>query len=592
MDSQELINNYFRFFSQRGHTQIDHAPLATAADSSTLFNAAGMQPLIPYLIGQPHPAGRRLVNVQPCLRTNDIDEVGDTSHQTFFEMLGNWSLGDYFKAVSIEMSYEFLTQWLRIDPTRLWVTVFAGDADAPADDESPRIWEQVGLPPARIVPLGRDDNWWGPVGNTGPCGPDTEIFYDFGGPGCGPDCRPGCSCGRFLEIWNNVFMAYNRTGDGRYEPLPQQNVDTGMGVDRTITVLQGRPTAFETELFRPIVAQIEALAPNDDLPLASARIMADHLKAATFILGEGIPPSNKKQGYVARRLIRRAIDQGKRLGIEETFAAGLAEIVITIYEGRYPYLSQNKRHILESLSREEKSFNRTLRRGRRIFEQQIAQINEAGQKKLSGQNVFHLFDTYGIPLELSAEWAAEVGLEVDMAGFEYAFEAHKEISGGGKQGEFSGGLAARDEQTVRLHTATHLLHQALRDVLGPHVAQKGSHITPERLRFDFSHPAKLTANELAQVEALVNDKIEADLPVTWAEMPLEKAKTGGAIGLFEEKYGHLVKVYSIGDYSREICGGPHAQQTGQLGHFHIVREQSNGAGVRRIRAVVDNNNRD
>ena len=586
MNSQALINTYFRFFGQKGHAQIAHAPLASTADSSTLFNSAGMQPLIPYLLGQSHPAGRRLVNVQPCLRTNDISEVGDTSHQTFFEMLGNWSLGDYFRAKSIAMSYEFLIEWLHIDPDRLWVTVFAGDEDAPADDESARIWGEVGLPSERIVPLGREDNWWGPVGNTGPCGPDTEIFYDFGEPGCSPDCRPGCSCGRFLEIWNNVFMACNLTGDGRYELLPQQNVDTGMGVDRMVTVLQGQPTPFETDLFAPLVRRIESLAGNDTLPVTSVRIVADHLKAATFIVGEGISPSNKKQGYVARRLIRRAIDQGKRLGIEQALTAELAEIVIELYQERYPHLRRNQKHILDSFSLEEKSFNGTLRRGRRIFERQIKQVKKAGKGKLSGDNIFHLFDTYGIPLELTTEWATEAGLKVDIEGYNRAFEAHKEISGGGKQGEFSGGLASRDEQTVRLHTATHLLHQALRDVLGPQVAQKGSHITPKRLRFDFSHPAKLTPDELARVEALVNGKIEADLPVIWEEMTLDSAKASGAIGLFEEKYGAMVKVYSIGDYSREICGGPHVGQTGQLGHFQIVREQSNGAGVRRIRATV------
>jgi alanyl-tRNA synthetase len=585
MTGQELIHTYIQFFVKKGHTRIEVAPLATDNESSTLFNSAGMQPLVPYLAGRPHPGGRRLVNVQPCLRTVDIDEVGDASHLTFFEMLGNWSLGDYFKAESIEMSLEFLTAWLKIEPQRLWVTVFAGDQAAPPDDESPRIWAQLGLPVERIVPLGREDNWWGPVGSTGPCGPDTEIFFELDRPACSPICAPGCKCGRFLEIWNNVFMTYHRTADGRYEPLAQQNVDTGLGVDRVAAVLQGQPSVFETELFASTVEQIHALAAGE-APLQFVRVIADHLKAATFILGEGIQPSNKRQGYVARRLIRRAIDHGKRIGISGSFTTDIAETVIELYHSRYPHLGRRRPEVLDALQAEEKAFNQTLRRGRRIFEQQIEQVQSEEQSQLSGADLFHLFETYGIPVEMAEEWAAEFEVGVDIAGFEQALAIHKEVSGGGHQGEFAGGLAAHDQQTVRLHTATHLLHQALRDVLGLHIAQKGSHITPQRLRFDFSHPAKLTSAEISQVERLVNTQIEADLPVRWAEMPLAEAKAGGAIGLFEEKYGEQVRVYSIGDYSREICGGPHVERTGVLGRFRILREQSNGTGIRRIRAVV------
>ena len=586
MHSQDLIERYIRFFRQRGHVQIEPAPLATGDEASTLFNSAGMQPLIPYLAGQPHPAGRRLVNFQPCLRTNDIEEVGDSSHLTFFEMLGNWSLGDYFKAESIEMSLTFLTDWLQLDPNRLWATVFGGDSDAPADEDSPLIWQRLGLPAERIVPLGRADNWWGPVGDTGPCGPDSEIFYDCGPPGCGPNCRPGCNCGRFLEIWNNVFMAYHRTADGRYEPLPRPCVDTGMGVERVITVLQGRRSVYDTELFRPLFEQLRALAPGRELPDLSLRIIADHLKAATFIIGGGIDPSNKKQGYIARRLIRRAIDHGRRLKIEAAFSPLLAATVIDLYQDRYPHLGHHRADILAALKREEAGFKRTLRRGRQIFDRQAEQTLAKGRAALSGQNIFHLFDTYGIPPELTAEWAAAMGLAADMAGFAHALAEHKEISGGGRRGEFAGGLAERDWQSVRLHTATHLLHQALRDVLGEHVAQQGSHITPQRLRFDFSHPAKLTEAELAQVEELVNQKIAADFPVTWSETSLADAQAQGAIGLFAEKYGRQVRVYRIGDYSREICGGPHVERTGQLGRFGILREQSNGAGRRRIRATL------
>ncbi len=587
MQAQDLIDKYLQFFRQKGHAHIDHAPLATAGDASTLFTSAGMQPLIPYFTGRPHPAGRRLVNLQPCLRTGDIEEVGDSTHLTFFEMLGNWSLGDYFKAESIEMSLEFLTRWLELNPDRLWVTVFAGDEDAPADEESPRIWAQLGIPAERIVPLGRADNWWGPVGETGPCGPDTEIFFELDIPPCGPDCRPGCHCGRFFEIWNNVFMAYHRTADGRYEPLPQQNVDTGMGVDRVISVLQGRQTVFETELFRLIIDKIQDLTPQDRVPSQSMRIIADHLKAATFILSEGIRPSNKGQGYIARRLIRRAVDHGQRVGLNGVFTPGLATEVITIYQARYPRLARDRARILETLEKEEKGFNHTLQRGRRIFDKQIEGVLQAGQTTLSGPDVFRLFDTYGIPLELTAEWAATYGLKIDEAGFQQALAAHKEISGGGQPGKFAGGLASRDRQTIRLHTATHLLQQALRDVLGSHVAQKGSHITPERLRFDFSHPAKLTPTEIAEVEKQVNSQIEADLPVQEKEMTLDEAKARGAIGLFEEKYAQRVKVYAIGDYSLEICGGPHVERTSELGPFRILSEQSNGSGVRRIRAVVE-----
>jgi len=586
MQAQDLIDQYIQFFQQKNHAQIEPAPLATDPGSSTLFISAGMQPLIPYLEGAPHPYGRRLVNLQPCLRTGDIDAVGDSSHLTFFEMLGNWSLGDYFKAQSIEMSLEFLTQWLGIGHDRLWVTVFAGDEEAPPDDESPHIWMQLGMPSERIVPLGREDNWWGPVGNTGPCGPDTEIFFDVGGPGCGPDCRPGCDCGRFLEIWNNVFMSYNRTGDGRYEPLAQQNVDTGLGVDRVTAVLQGQETVFETELFTPIAKRIETLASTGDLPPGSVRVVTDHVKAATFLLGEGVRPSNKRQGYVVRRLIRRAVAHGQKMGLTDIFTPHIIDVVLEIYAGRYPYLAHKKEMIRETMQTEEKSFNRTLQRGQRIFDDLIEQALKEGHSRLSGRNLFHLFDTYGIPPELTQEWAAEFGLGVDTAGFDKALAEHKEISGGGHQGEFAGGLASHDPHTVRLHTATHLLHQALRDTLGSHVAQKGSHITPDRLRFDFSHPAKLTPAEIAEVERRVNEQIQANLPVQWTEMSLEEAKAQRAIGLFEEKYGQSVKVYRIGDYSREICGGPHVTRTSELGQFRIIREQSNGAGTRRIRATV------
>ncbi|MEM7034214.1 MAG: alanine--tRNA ligase [Chloroflexota bacterium] len=585
MQAQTLINEFIHFFEQQGHQRISAGPLASPPDDTTLFTSAGMQPLIPYLSGLPHPQGRRLVDVQPCIRTVDIDEVGDTTHLTFFEMLGNWSLGDYFKPESIRMSYEFLTKYLDIDRQRLWVTVFSGDESAPPDDVSPEIWRKVGIPTERIVPLGRADNWWGPVGNTGPCGPDTEIFFDVGRPSCGIHCQPGCSCGRFIEIWNNVFMEYDRTVDGRDHLLPQQGVDTGMGVDRVIAVIQRHDSVFDTELFQPLMGQLPSeISDNDTL---SRRIVVDHIKAATMIIGEGTKPGNKRQGYVVRRLIRRAVDHGRRLKMEPGFIRELAKTVIGMYQTRYPHLIPQRNEILNTLQLEESSFNKTIERGQRVFQKQIKQVKETKQDTLSGKTVFHLFDTYGIPPELTEEWATEQDLKVDHSGFDIALAEHREISGGGKQGEFAGGLASRDSKTVQLHTATHLLHQALRDVLGPHVAQKGSHITPDRLRFDFSHPMKLTDEEQSQVEAQVNDQIQANLPVNWVEVDPGTARKMGAIGLFEDKYGDRVKVYSIGDYSREICGGPHVSRTGELGHFRIMREQSSGAGVRRIRAVVE-----
>jgi alanyl-tRNA synthetase len=550
---------------------------------------------VPYLLGAPHPAGQRLADVQKCVRTGDIDAVGDDAHLTFFEMLGNWSLGDYFKQEAITWSYEFLTspEYLGFDPARLSVTVFEGDADIPRDEESIAIWRSLGISAERIHALPKSDNWWGPAGQTGPCGPDTEMFIDTLKPACGPSCRPGCSCGKHLEIWNDVFMQYNKTADGRYEPLQQHNVDTGMGVERTICMLQGRRSVFETELFAPLMEQIRALSSNPPADAASRqraeRIIADHLRTATLILGDpkgGVKPGNLGANYVLRRLIRRAVRYAKLLGIGSGFARMLAERVVDNYRHVYPELQERREVICSELAAEEERFEKTLAAGQREFDKVSAALKQHGQTQLSGRTAFKLYDTYGFPLEMTEELAAEQGLAVDRAGYEEAFRKHQELS---RQGDatFKGGLADHGEATTRLHTATHLLQKALQMVLGAHVQQKGSNITPERLRFDFTHPEKMTREQLDEVQRIVNEQIQRDLPVTMETMTIEEARSCGAMALFTAKYGEQVKVYSAGDFSREVCGGPHATRTGELGAFRILKEESSSAGVRRIKAVLE-----
>ena len=586
MNANQLRHSYLQFFEQRGHARIQSAPLLPENDPTVLFTTAGMHPLVPFLLGEPHPLGVRLVDFQKCLRTNDIDEVGDPAHLTFFEMLGNWSLGDYFKAESLAWSYEFLTQVLGLDPLRLAVTVFAGDADAPRDDESAAIWRSLGLPEARIHFLPKADNWWGPAGHTGPCGPDSEMFYDTGRPDH-PGCRPGCGCGKWLEIWNNVFMEYNKTADGRYERLRQRNVDTGMGVERTLAVLHGLDDIFRIETIAPLVAYLERLSGRRyaDNP-APFRVIADHLRAATFAIADGALPSNVEAGYVVRRLVRRAVRHGRELGIRENFCAAFSGVVVDLMGEVYPELVLRREAIGAALEQEESKFKNTLERGLRQYAKIIARLRAQSQAVLSAEEAFDLFETYGFPLALTVELAHEQGLQVDEAGFERCYQAHRELSRQALAQKFKGGLADHAEQTTRLHTATHLLHQALRTVLGPHVSQKGSNITVERLRFDFSHPEKLSPEQLQAVEALVNRQIERDLPVSLATMPLEGALKSGALAFFGEKYGEQVKVYTIGDYSKEVCGGPHVAHTAQLRRFKIVKEEAVGQGVRRIRAVL------
>jgi alanyl-tRNA synthetase len=595
LTADELRTLYLSFFKSKGHAVISGSSLVPENDPTVLFTTAGMHPLVPYLLGEPHPAGKRLADVQKCVRTGDIEAVGDATHLTFFEMLGNWSLGDYFKDEAIRWSYEFLTspQWLGFPPDRLSVTVYEGDAEVPADEEAARTWKSLGIPDARIHRLPRDDNWWGPAGQTGPCGPDTEMFIDTGKTACGGGCRPGCRCGKYIEIWNDVFMQYNKKADGTYEPLKQHNVDTGMGVERTIAMLQGRPSVFETELFAPLMEQIRILSNGASLQpsegVRAARIVADHIRSSVFILGDpkgGVKPGNIGANYVLRRLIRRSVRYAKQLGIPMGYTNELARAVIGIYGKVYPELEQNREKIVGELTAEEERFEKTLADGQKELTKLIQVLKEHGQAVVPGRKAFMLYDTYGFPLEFTEEWCQENGLTVDRVGFEEAFKKHQELS---KQGDksFKGGLGDNSEATTRLHTATHLLHKALQMVLGPHAQQKGSNITPERLRFDFTHPDKMTPEQLAEVEKIVNEQIGRDLPIVCEVMTLEQAKESGAMALFSAKYGEQVKVYAAGDFSKEVCGGPHSARTGELGRFKIQKEESSSAGVRRIRAVLE-----
>ncbi len=588
----ELRSKYLQFFAEKGHAVIPSASLIPENDPTVLFTTAGMHPLVPYLLGERHPAGVRLTDVQKCIRTGDIDEVGDTSHCTFFEMLGNWSLGDYFKQDAIRWSWEFLTspQWLGLDPDRLAVSVFAGDENAPRDEESADIWAACGLPRDRIFYLPKKNNWWGPAGQTGPCGPDTEMFIVGTQQPCGPDCSPACDCGKYLEIWNDVFMQYNKLADGSFEPLKQCNVDTGMGLERTIGVLQGVKSVYDTDLFRPIVAAVEALSGlkygEDQGLLKAFRVVSDHIRTATFILGDekGVTPSNVDQGYVLRRLIRRAVRFGRQLSMPSGFTARIAEVIVDSYQQVYPELQRNRERIVSELIKEEERFSQTVEKGIKEFSRLADALAPGG--KIEGAAAFRLYDTFGYPLELTVEMATERGLSVDVEGYEQAFHKHQEISSAGATQRFGGGLADHSDQTARLHTATHLLHAGLRKYLGDTVEQRGSNITAERLRFDFSFSRPMTAEEIALVQQYVNDAIAAAVEITCEEMPLEQARETGAMGLFGSKYGDVVKVYTAGSFSKEICGGPHAHNTAELGSFRIEKEQSSSAGVRRIRAVI------
>lgn len=593
LTSSELRNLYLDFFQKRGHAIIPSASLIPENDPTVLFTTAGMHPLVPYLMGATHPAGKRLADVQKCVRTGDIDEVGDSSHCTFFEMLGNWSLGDYFKKESIAFSWEFLTDenYLGIPKEKLYFTCFAGDSDAPRDTVAHDCWMEHGVEESHIFYLGKRHNWWGPAGATGPCGPDTEIFYDTGREKCSAGCDPSCSCGKYLEIWNNVFMEYNKVGEGQFVPLAQKNVDTGMGLDRTIATLQGVESVYDTDAFIGIIAAIARLSGKNYKDSADTvkafRIVADHVRCAVFMLGDprGVTPSNLDQGYILRRLIRRAIRYAMQLGMPENSLSGVAEAVVKQYGGFYTELAEGKQKILDELSREEARFQRTLKNGMKEFEREKGRFTDG---RIDGASAFRLYDTFGFPIEFTQEMAAENGLTVDVDGFHKAFEEHQLKSQAGAEQRFKGGLADTGEATARLHTATHLLQAALRKVLGDSVAQRGSNITAERLRFDFSFERKMTEEEVREVERLVNVAIEADVALTCEEMTVEEAKQAGAMGLFGDKYGERVKVYSVPGFSKEICGGPHAARTGELGKFTIKKEEASSSGVRRIKAVLEN----
>ncbi len=584
MKAIEIRNKYLRFFEKHGHKIIPSASLIPENDPSVLFNTAGMQQLVPYLLGEKHPQGNRLTDFQKCIRTNDIEEVGDNRHLTYFEMLGNWSLGDYFKEESIQMSYDFLTKELNIPAEKLSVTCFAGDDDCARDNVTYESWKKAGIPDDRIYFFGKKENWW-IAGEEGPCGPDTEMFYDTGKPKCSENCNPACDCGKYVEIWNNVFMEFYKDKDGKYTKLKQHNVDTGLGLERMAMLLQGKETPFDTELFSPVMDKLKELESEENI--ASRRIIAEHLRSSIMIINDGGRPSNVDSGYILRRLIRRMTRHINKLGIDLNKLPELIDISIDSIKELYPELENNREKIKNVLVEEKNKFTKTLKNGEKEFEKVSNRLKNSGKDIIDGKTVFNLYETYGFPPEMTIELADENNLKVDMEDYDKLYKEHQEKSRMGSEAKFKGGLADQSEKSIMYHTATHLLHKALKIVLGDHVNQKGSNITEERLRFDFSHPQKMTKEEIEKVEDLVNEQIKRDLVVTCEEMSLEDAKASGAIGLFENKYGERVKVYTIGDFSKEICGGPHVTNTGKLGHFKIKKEEASSAGVRRIKAILE-----
>ena len=589
MKAIEIRNKYLDFFKRHGHAVIPSAPLIPENDPSVLFTTAGMQPLVPYLLGEKHPEGTRLTDFQKCLRTNDIDEVGDNRHLTYFEMLGNWSLGDYFKEESIAMSFEFLTKELGIPVEKLSVTCFAGDEDCQRDEVTASCWRKAGIPEDRIYYFGKDDNWW-IAGEEGPCGPDTEMFYDTGKPKCSENCNPSCGCGKYVEIWNNVFMEFFKTKDGKYTKLKQHNVDTGLGLERMTMLLQGKETPFDTELFKPVMDKLQELAGEND-SIESRRIVAEHLRASMMIIQDGGLPSNIDRGYILRRLIRRMVRHLRKLQINLNELGELIDLNIDTLKEMYPELHQNSNKIKSVIIEEKDKFEKTLERGEREFNKIVNRMKNEGQDTISGQDLFTLYETYGFPPEVTQDLAREAGLKVDTTEFDKLFKEHQEKSRMGSEQKFKGGLAGTGEQEVRYHTATHLLNAALKVILGKDVHQKGSNITPERMRFDFSCDHKLTDDEKKKVEDLINEWIAQGLDVKCEEMKKDDAIKSGAECMFIEKYPDIVTVYSIGNdrekVSKELCGGPHVKNTSELGHFKIKKEEASSAGVRRIKAILE-----
>ena len=584
MKAIEIRNKYLNFFKEHGHTIIPSAPLIPENDPSVLFTTAGMQPLVPYLLGEKHPSGTRLTDYQKCVRTNDIEEVGDNRHLTYFEMLGNWSLGDYFKEESIQMSFDFLTKELQIPVEKLSVTVFAGDEDCPRDTVAAECWKKAGILDGHIYYYGKDDNWW-IAGEEGPCGPDTEMFYDTGKPACGPDCQPSCDCGKYVEIWNNVFMEYFKDKDGNYSKLSQRNVDTGLGLERMTMLLQGKETPFDTELFKPVMDKLSELQKIDNIE--SRRIIAEHLRSSMMIISDGGRPSNLDRGYVLRRLIRRMIRHLNKLQINLEELGTLIELNVENLKEMYPDLEKNKDLIKTVIIEEKDKFVKTLANGEKEFNKEVAKLKAQGKDMIDGKMVFRLYDTYGFPPEVTKELAEESEMKISMEEFDKLFKEHQEKSRAGATQKFKGGLASTGVIETKYHTATHLLNAALKQVLGSHVHQRGSNITEERMRFDFSHPSKMTPEEKKQTEDLVNKWITEAIPVERLEMKKDEAIAMGAEAMFADKYGDTVTVYKIGDVSIELCGGPHVSNTSELGHFKIKKEEASSSGVRRIKAILE-----
>ena len=608
--SDEVKNKFIQFFLNKGHELVSSSSLVPA-DQTALLTTAGMQQFVPYLSGKVEPPYRRALSIQKCFRTTDIEATGDASHHTFFEMLGNWSFGDYYKQESIDWALELLTKHYGINQSLLWVTVFGGEKEIPKDEEAIKIWHSLGIPEERIALLGMDDNFWGPIGSIGPCGPCTEIFVDRGEnfriqPCVAKECGPGCKCGRFVEIWNLVFMQYNKTAEGQYEKLLANNVDTGAGLERLTAVLAGKTSDYETDLFEEIINKIKEISGkeynNNEKPF---RIIADHIRGICFLIADGVLPSKDDRGYILRRLIRRAMRYGRSLNIANKFLVFLAEVVIDRFKSDYPELEQHRQDIMNIINEEEDKFNKTLDDGlkalKKIFNKVIGGVDPDNLPeeliirdnviRIDGQEVFHLYETYGFPPELSQEIMTDWGVKFDdqtMKECEEALKRHQEMSRAGAKSKF-GGVGEWGEKVAPHHTATHLLQAVLRQVLGDHVHQAGSDLTPERLRFDFTHSKKLTAEEIKEVEQLVNDRIKENLEVIMQELPFEEAVKSGAMAFFKEKYPKIVRVYSIENFSKEICAGPHVKKTGEIKNFKIIKSETSGAGIQRIKAIVNFN---